>query len=100
VTAIRLSAEMREAVDSWAVKQPDEPGRSEAIRRLVEIGLARKGVSVKASDLKATLRLLDAYAAKEKAGGRFKDNEQRVIDGYYTVRVANLQKALDAARSK
>jgi hypothetical protein len=43
VTAIRLSKEMRTAVDTWAAKQDDTPGRSEAIRRLVEIGLRKKG---------------------------------------------------------
>jgi hypothetical protein len=42
VTAIRLSTEMRTAVDAWAAKQNDEPGRSEAIRRLVELGLRVK----------------------------------------------------------
>jgi hypothetical protein len=42
VTAIRLSAELRETVDKWAAKQADEPGRSEAIRRLVELGLTVK----------------------------------------------------------
>jgi hypothetical protein len=42
VTAIRLSKEMRAAVDTWAAKQADEPGRSEAIRRLVELGLKTK----------------------------------------------------------
>jgi hypothetical protein len=30
---------MRQAVDRWAADQDDEPGRSEAIRRLVELGL-------------------------------------------------------------
>jgi hypothetical protein len=39
VTAIRLSKELRETVDAWAAEQDDEPGRSEAIRRLVELGL-------------------------------------------------------------
>ena len=39
VTAIRLSKELRETVDKWADKQDDQPGRSEAIRRLVELGL-------------------------------------------------------------
>jgi hypothetical protein len=39
VTAIRLSQELRETVDAWAGKQDDKPVRSEAIRRLVEIGL-------------------------------------------------------------
>jgi len=42
VTAIRLSKEMRAAVDAWASAQDDEPGRSEAIRRLVELGLKTK----------------------------------------------------------
>ena len=27
------------AIDAWAASQSDEPGRSEAVRRLVEIGL-------------------------------------------------------------
>jgi hypothetical protein len=44
VTAIRLSAEMRTAVDRWAAQQDDKPGRSEAIRRLVEIGLRAKKI--------------------------------------------------------
>jgi hypothetical protein len=42
VTAIRLSQELRETVDEWADRQVDQPGRSEAIRRLVEIGLKAK----------------------------------------------------------
>jgi hypothetical protein len=42
VTAIRLSKEIRAAVDTWAAKQEDIPGRSEAIRRLVELGLKAK----------------------------------------------------------
>jgi hypothetical protein len=29
-------------IDAWAAAQEDEPGRSEAIRRLVEIGLKVK----------------------------------------------------------
>ena len=40
VTAIRLSPELRESVDDWARRQPDGPSRSQAIRRLVELGLA------------------------------------------------------------
>jgi hypothetical protein len=41
VTAIRLSSEIRETVDQWAARQPDTPSRSEAIRRLVEMGLKK-----------------------------------------------------------
>jgi hypothetical protein len=42
VTAIRLSPELRATVDKWASRQDDAPGRSEAIRRLVELGLKAK----------------------------------------------------------
>jgi hypothetical protein len=40
VTAIRLSVRFRAMVDEWAAQQPDRPSRSEAIRRLAELGLA------------------------------------------------------------
>jgi len=40
VTAIRLSNEMRAAVGAWA--EAHDLGRSEAIRRLVELGLKSK----------------------------------------------------------
>jgi hypothetical protein len=42
VTAIRLSKELRETVDKWADTQGDQPGRSEAIRRLIVLGLTVK----------------------------------------------------------
>lgn len=42
VTAIRLSVDLRQTVDKWAARQDDQPGRSEAIRRLVELGLKAK----------------------------------------------------------
>jgi hypothetical protein len=79
VTAIRLSKEMRSAVDTWAAKQVDKPGRSEAIRRLVEMALAGKKkpparysekVAAKARELasKAIDGLIDPSApANEKA---------------------------------
>jgi Ribbon-helix-helix protein, copG family len=39
----RLSDEFMTALDAWAARQEDKPSRSEAIRRLVELGLkARK----------------------------------------------------------
>ena len=43
MTAIRLSSELRANVNAWAAAQADEPSRSEAIRRLVELGLKAKG---------------------------------------------------------
>jgi hypothetical protein len=39
---MRLSDEFIASVDAWAAHQADQPGRSEAIRRLVEIGLKAK----------------------------------------------------------
>jgi hypothetical protein len=39
VTAVRLSPVLGAGVDKWAGSQPDMPTRSEAIRRLVELGL-------------------------------------------------------------
>ncbi len=41
VTAIRLAEGLREKLETWAAQQPDKPGRSEAIRRLVELGLGQ-----------------------------------------------------------
>jgi metal-responsive CopG/Arc/MetJ family transcriptional regulator len=38
-TSISLSSELRKRVDAWAAKQSDKPARSEAILRLVELGL-------------------------------------------------------------
>ena len=39
---MRLSDEFIAKVDTWAASQADGPGRSEAIRRLVELGLKAK----------------------------------------------------------
>jgi hypothetical protein len=40
---LRLTDEFIAKVDGWAAQQSDEPGRSESIRRLVELGLKAKG---------------------------------------------------------
>ena len=81
VTAIRLSKEMRAAVDGWASKQADEPGRSEAIRRLVELGLKAKaavrpvskpGRRLRAQELatKAIEKIIDPVAPPEERAQR------------------------------
>jgi hypothetical protein len=38
----RLSVEFTATLDAWRARQHDKPSRSEAIRRLVELGLKRK----------------------------------------------------------
>jgi hypothetical protein len=39
---VRIQPDMAKALDDWRRKQADLPGRPEAIRRLVEIGLKAK----------------------------------------------------------
>jgi hypothetical protein len=39
----RLSDEFIAKVDAWAAQHADKPSRSEAFRRLVELGLKAKG---------------------------------------------------------
>ena len=40
IAPTRLPAELRDVVDQWAARQRDKPRRSEAVRRLIEAGLA------------------------------------------------------------
>ena len=61
MTAIRLSSELRENVDAWAARQTDKPDRSEAIRRLVELGLAGSQ-PMKLRNPKAASKALDMAA--------------------------------------
>jgi hypothetical protein len=37
---VRMHEPMLGTIDKWAAKQDDKPGRPEAIRRLVQLGLA------------------------------------------------------------
>jgi hypothetical protein len=39
---LRLYPELERRVDQWSSRQPDKPGRPEAIRRLIEIALTVK----------------------------------------------------------
>jgi hypothetical protein len=80
VTAIRLSKQLRETVDKWAAQQEDQPGRSEAIRRLVELGLTAKtkyrpssaAVADRAKELATTAieRIIDPSAPPEERAER------------------------------
>ncbi|MBR1210246.1 hypothetical protein [Bradyrhizobium sp. JYMT SZCCT0180] len=40
---VRMAVDALQNIDDWRRKQDDLPGRPEAIRRLVEIGLKTKG---------------------------------------------------------
>ena len=41
IVGVRVSNELRGRIEGWAARQDDAPGLSEAIRRLVELGLGR-----------------------------------------------------------
>jgi hypothetical protein len=67
-------------VDAWAGTQDDQPGRTEAIRRLVELGLkvktparpVRPGLRLRAQELatKAIEKLIDPSAPPEERADR------------------------------
>ena len=80
VTAIRLSPELRKKVDDWAAGQVDKPARSEAVCRLVELGLASAG--------RARVRNKKAAKAYELAGREI----DRLIDPLATDEERQLRK--------
>jgi hypothetical protein len=76
----RLTDEFIANLDAWASKQVDQPGRSEAIRRLVELGLTVKtrataskpGRMMRAQELAAEAidRIIDPAAHPEEHAQR------------------------------
>jgi len=52
-TTLRLPENLTEQIDAWADKQADAPGHSEAIRRLVELGLTIKAKTKQPSPARA-----------------------------------------------
>jgi hypothetical protein len=80
VRTIRISDAVMAKVDSWAAQQGDQPARSEAFRRLVEIGLGiakiargqKRSDSPTARDLAAVQidRLADSGAPAEEQASR------------------------------
>jgi Arc/MetJ-type ribon-helix-helix transcriptional regulator len=87
VTAVRLPPEVGAAVDQWSRSQGDAPTRSEAIRRLVELGLAGRAKPVAPSEkyaakvkelaAKAIDRLVDPAAPAEERAIR----KRRLLKG-------------------
>jgi hypothetical protein len=62
------------ALDAWAAQQSDGPNRSEAIRRLVELGLkvSQPGRKLRAQELatKAIEKIIDPAAPPEERAQR------------------------------
>jgi hypothetical protein len=65
---IRLSPEKRQAVEAWANSALDKPSLSEAVRRLVELGLA--------SAHRSAARMKKVMEASEMAGQKI----DRLVD--------------------
>jgi hypothetical protein len=63
---MRLSDEFMASVDAWAERQVDAPGRSEAIRRLVELGLTVKTKAKQPSSARANRAKVLAAETIEK----------------------------------
>ena len=73
---VRLLPGQAQKLDQWRKRQPEKPGRPEAIRRLIDQGLAgtgperttNRGAAQKASDLaaKAIENLTDASQPREQ----------------------------------
>jgi hypothetical protein len=82
-TTISLSSGLRKRVDAWAAKQSDRPARSEAMLRLLELGLQTSGSlayrAEKASEMAAREidRLIDPSATDEERQVR----KRRLIKG-------------------
>lgn len=76
MTALRLPSKLRELIDNWSSQQDDSPSRSEAIRRLVELGLTaanprQRGAHKGAAKAKALAgeqveRMIDRSAPEEE----------------------------------
>ena len=76
MTAVRLSPELGSAVDKWSDLQADGPSRSEAIRRLVELGLTVKTKSAPSERQRAALADLASKAIDSLTVGTADSDEK------------------------
>lgn len=85
--ALRASAELQRAIEEWAAGQTDSPSLSEAIRRLVELGLASarpakprsKKAASKASELAA--RAIDHLVDQSAPAEEREKRKRRLMKG-------------------
>src|SRR6266478_4159847 len=86
VTAVRLSPALGAEVDHWAGSQDDAPTRSEAIRRLVELGLAVKTRSAPSDRQRAAIadlasKAIDSLTAETTDNNEKSSRKRRLIKG-------------------
>jgi len=82
----RLSDEFMATLDAWAARQADEPTRSEAIRRLVELGLTVKSAvrptakaAARAAELAA--KAIDKHADMSAPSAERESRKNRLLKG-------------------
>jgi hypothetical protein len=76
LTALRLPPDLTKAIEAWAANQADEPNRSEAIRRLVELGLTVKTKSAPSERQRAALADLASKAIDSLTVGAADSDEK------------------------
>jgi hypothetical protein len=86
-TALRLSTELRERIDTWAGAQQDQPNRTEAIRRLLLVGLkterSKRPLSEKAAAKASELagKTLDTLGDKSATALEREQRKRRLLKG-------------------
>jgi hypothetical protein len=101
VSAVRLSPELGDAVDRWAGAQADTPTRSEAIRRLVELGLeklpqARRNSTLASNMLRAAelaARAIDGVIPAGTSPEEREDRRRELLEGPSAIREVRRDKA-------
>ena len=85
VVATQLPAELQNTVDQWAARQPYKPKRSEAIRRLIEAGLASSkqtsGRGQAAKALRMAAREIDSLVDKNAPPEERIRRKRRLLKG-------------------
>ena len=85
LVATQLPAELQNTVDQWAARQPDKPKRSEAIRRLIEAGLASSkqtsGRDQAAKALRMAAREIDSLVDKNAPPEQRIRRKRRLLKG-------------------
>ena len=84
----RATDQLRGAIVKWAEKQPDMPKLSEAVRRLVEIGLAKGGKTARKTVRTGSTRaaelageVIDSRMAADATTDERETRKRRLVKG-------------------
>jgi hypothetical protein len=84
----RATDQLRGAIVKWAEKQPDMPKLSEAVRRLVEIGLAKDDKTARKPARKGSTRaaelageVIDSRMAADATSDERETRKRRLVKG-------------------